>query len=99
MVSVYFSGSIKFPIGKIFLLTNINVLELTVNLKCDPELAVEWREKYASVVPGYHMNKKLWNTVSYNGEFSSSEFLKMIDHSYCEVVKKLPKKIQTELQK
>lgn len=83
--------------GKIFLLTNINEIEVSVNLKCDPELATVLREKYTSVIPGYHMNKKMWNTVTYNGEFSENEFLQMIDHSYTEVVKKLPKKIQQAL--
>lgn len=83
--------------GKMFLLTNINDIEVSVNLKCEPELAVELREKYESVQPGYHMNKKMWNTVTYLGEFSEKEFYKMIDHSYDEVVKGMTKKMQQEL--
>ena len=83
--------------GKLFLLTNINDVEISVNLKCEPELAVELREKYESVQPGYHMNKKMWNTVSYCNEFSEKEFYSMIDHSYNEVVKGLTKKMQQEL--
>ena len=84
-------------LGKMFLLTNVNDIDISVNLKCEPELAVELREKYESVQPGYHMNKKMWNTVIYNGEFSEKEFYKMIDHSYDEVVKKMTKKMQLEL--
>ena len=83
--------------GKMFLLTNINEVEISVNLKCEPELAVELREKYESVQPGFHMNKKMWNTVIFAGEFSEKEFYKMIDHSYNEVVKGMTKKMQQEL--
>ena len=83
--------------GKIFLLTNISDIEISVNLKCEPELAIELRERFGSVQPGYHMNKKMWNTVKYIGEFSALEFYKMIDHSYDEVVRKMTKKMQQEL--
>jgi predicted DNA-binding protein (MmcQ/YjbR family) len=83
--------------GKIFLLTNICNIEISVNLKCEPELAVELRERYESVQPGYHMNKKMWNTVKYIGEFSEKEFYNMIDHSYNEVVKGLTKKLRDAL--
>lgn len=83
--------------GKIFLLTNIYQVEISVNLKCDPELAVELRERYESVQSGYHMNKKMWNTVKFSNEFSEKDFYKMIDHSYDEVVKKMSKKMQQEL--
>jgi predicted DNA-binding protein (MmcQ/YjbR family) len=83
--------------GKLFLLTNINDVEISVNLKCNPELAVELREKYDSVQPGYHMNKKMWNTVKYTNEFSERAFFDMIDHSYNEVVKGMTKKMQQEL--
>ena len=64
-------------LDKVFLLTNINDVEISVNLKCNPELAIELREKYSSVQPGYHMNKKMWNTIKYNGEFSEKEFYKI----------------------
>ena len=84
-------------LGKMFLLTNINDAEISVNLKCNPELAIELREKYESVQAGYHMNKKMWNTVAYTGEFPEKEFLQMIDHSYDEVVKGFTKKLQQEL--
>lgn len=84
--------------GKMFLLTNINEAEISVNIKCDPETAIELRERYESVQPGYHMNKKYWNTVGYNGEFSEKEFYKMIDHSYAEVIKGMTKKLREELE-
>ena len=83
--------------GKMFLLTNINDTEISVNVKCQPDLAIELREKYSCVQPGYHMNKKMWNTVTCYNEFSEKEFYSMIDHSYNEVVKGLTKKMQQEL--
>lgn len=86
-------------LGKLFLLTNINDIEISVNLKCEPSLAIELREKYTSVEAGYHMNKKYWNTVRYDGEFSEREFYNMIDHSYKEVVKNMSKKMREELSK
>ena len=49
--------------GKIFLLAGLDNPVLQFNVKCDPEKAIEWREQFAAVQPGYHMNKKLWNTV------------------------------------
>lgn len=87
-------------VGKMFLLTNINDVEISVNLKCNPELAVELREKYESVQPGYHMNKKMWNTVTIGNEnIPSNEFYWMVDHSYGEVVRGLPKKTQEQLKR
>ena len=79
--------------GKIFVLLNVNEFPLSLNLKCDPERALELRERYPSVQPGYHMHKKFWNTVTVDGTIPESEVYAMIDHSYDEVVKKLPKKI------
>jgi predicted DNA-binding protein (MmcQ/YjbR family) len=81
--------------GKMFLLTNVNEIPLSMNLKCDPERALEWRERYPSVTPGYHMNKKLWNTVNVDGMIPESIVYAMIDHSYEEVVKGLPKKFRS----
>jgi predicted DNA-binding protein (MmcQ/YjbR family) len=56
--------------------------DLTVNLKCDPVYAIELREKYPAVIPGYHMNKKYWNTVIIDGSIPDSELFKWIDLSY-----------------
>ncbi|QKG78945.1 MmcQ/YjbR family DNA-binding protein [Tenuifilum thalassicum] len=67
--------------GKIFALANLKG-ELSINLKCDPELAIELRERYSSVIPGYHMNKKHWNTVIIDGSISDDLLLEWIDHSY-----------------
>ena len=67
--------------GRIFALVSLDS-ELSINLKCDPELAVELREKYYSVTPGYHMNKKHWNTILIDGTIPDSEIYSWIDHSY-----------------
>jgi predicted DNA-binding protein (MmcQ/YjbR family) len=67
--------------GKIFVLANLDG-DLSLNLKCDPALALELRERYSSVIPGYHMNKKHWNTVYLNGTIPDKEVLSWIDHSY-----------------
>jgi len=67
--------------GKIFALANLDG-DPTVNLKCDPSLAIELRERYNSVIPGYHMNKKHWNTVLLDGSITDKEIFSWIDHSY-----------------
>ena len=83
--------------GKMFLLARLDEHPLSVNLKCDPERAVELRERQDAVQPGYHMNKKYWNTVMIDGSVSPREILEMIDHSYDEVVKTLGKTMQQRL--
>ncbi|MBK6878705.1 MAG: MmcQ/YjbR family DNA-binding protein [Ignavibacteria bacterium] len=82
--------------GKIFAITSFEQ-PLSVNLKCDPEKAVELRESYEDVQPGYHMNKKHWNTVNFEGEISVRELREMTDHSYELVVNSLTKKLKEEL--
>ena len=77
--------------GKIFILLSLDDNPTELNLKCDPELALNLRERFESVRPGYHMNKKHWNTVVMDGSIPTKEILKMIDHSYDLVVKGLPK--------
>jgi predicted DNA-binding protein (MmcQ/YjbR family) len=67
--------------GRIFALANLDS-EPSVNLKCNPALAIELREKYDSVSPGYHMNKKHWNTVLLDGSIPEAELFTWIDHSY-----------------
>ncbi|HEX4886954.1 MAG TPA: MmcQ/YjbR family DNA-binding protein [Luteibaculaceae bacterium] len=79
--------------GKMFALFDVDQFS-GVNLKCDPEWAVELRERYAGVTPGYHMNKQHWNTVVIDGSFSSADLIKWIDHSYDLVFRSLPKKQQ-----
>ena len=83
--------------GKIFLLASLDAPVLQFNVKCDPEQAIEWREQYASVIPGYHMNKKLWNTVIMDGSIGNKVVRQMIDDSYRLVVLSLPKKMQQDL--
>ena len=64
----------------------------SINLKCEPALAEMLRETYPAGVPGYHMNKRHWNTVIVDGTIQEPEIYEMIDHSYEQVVKALPKK-------
>lgn len=69
--------------GKIFLLCGIDEQPLQFNVKCDPDLAIELREQYSdTVLPGYHMNKKHWNTILINGVLSSKQLKQFIDNSY-----------------
>jgi len=77
--------------GKMFALAALDDVPATVNLKCDPDLALDLRDRYDEVRPGYHMNKKHWNTVEIQGAIPHVELRKMIDHSYDLVAKSLPK--------
>ena len=85
--------------GKVFLLGGIDNRPFTFNAKCDPALALELREKYEDVQPGYHMNKKHWNTVVAEGRIPKKELLEMVDHSYSLVVNGLPKIMKDKLNK
>lgn len=67
--------------GKIFVLANLDG-DLSINLKCDPAFALELRERFSSVIPGYHMNKKHWNTVFIDGTIPDKEILTWIGLSY-----------------
>lgn len=68
--------------GKIFLLIGLNNDTLQFNVKCNPEKAIELREQYTCVIPGYHMNKKHWNTILIDGSVSSKLIKEWIDDSY-----------------
>ena len=68
--------------GKIFLLTSLDEDPISFNVKCDPELAMELRERFLCVQPGYHMNKKHWNTIVVDGTVSLKQLKEWIDHSY-----------------
>ena len=83
--------------GKIFALADVDNFT-SVNLKCDPEKALELRENYPGVKPGYHMNKKHWNTVMVNAGISDQLIKEWTRHSYELVVKGLPLKIRKELE-
>jgi len=83
-------------LGKMFALVNLDG-DLSINLKCDPEKAIELREQYPSVKPGYHMSKLHWNTVEIDGSIAAEVIRQWIDDSYDLVVSKLPKKQRKEL--
>ena len=68
--------------GKIFLLLSLDANPLQFNVKCDPDLALELREEFSCVIPGYHMNKKHWNTIIVDGTAPSKKIKEWIDHSY-----------------
>ncbi len=78
--------------GKMFALAALDEVPPRVNLKCDPERALDLRDRYEDVLPGYHMNKKHWNTVVLSGSIPAAEVRHMIDHSYDLVVRRLPKR-------
>ena len=83
--------------GKMFALAALDEIPAVVNLKCDPDLALELRDRYEQVRPGYHMNKKHWNTIELSGGIPAAEVRKMIDHSYDLVVRGLPKATREQL--
>lgn len=68
--------------GKMFALTDIETFPLTVNLKCNPERAIELREHYPAIKPGWHQNKRHWNTIIDDGSLSDELILSLTDHSY-----------------
>jgi predicted DNA-binding protein (MmcQ/YjbR family) len=84
--------------GKMFALTSLDTPELRVNLKCDPEKAIELREQFEQVLPGWHMNKKHWNTVVIDDFIDDKLIIEWIDHSYDLIVSSLTKKVRTELE-
>ena len=77
--------------GKIFLLASLEAIPLQINLKCNPEKAINLREEYESVQPGYHMNKKHWNTIIIEGTIPNATLFEWIDESYDLVVSGLKK--------
>ncbi len=83
---------------KMFALTNMDRFE-SVNLKCNPEKSIQLREEYAAIIPGWHMNKKHWNTVILDGSLHDDLIKELTMHSYQCVVNSLPKKLQIEVEK
>lgn len=86
--------------GKMFALSSLTQWEkgeATINLKCDPERALELRAEYESIQPGYHMSKVHWNTITVNGDVSLSMLKELIDHSYDLVFKSLTKKAKESI--
>src|SRR2546423_11793777 len=87
---------VVFKVGeKMFALASLDEVPTTANLKCDPDLALELRDRYEEVRPGYHMNKKHWNTIEIEGGIPDAELRKIIDHSYDLVVQSLPRANRT----
>jgi predicted DNA-binding protein (MmcQ/YjbR family) len=82
--------------GKMFALTDLDTFA-SVNLKCDPERALELREEHEGILPGYHMNKVHWNTVRTDGSVKDALVRELLDHSYALVVASLPKKTRDSL--
>ena len=82
--------------GKIFALCGLESYPASVNLKCDPEKALELRTEYDEIIPGYHMNKQHWNTLNIEGRLSTKLIKSLIDDSYWLIVKSLPKKVQID---
>ena len=68
--------------GKVFLLMGLESDPLQFNVKCDPERAIELRDEYECIIPGYHMNKKHWNSVIVDGTLTNKKLKEQIDHSY-----------------
>lgn len=84
--------------GKMFALCDVNSFE-SINVKCDPEKAIELREQYSTVLPGYHMNKKHWNTVLIDGSIDDKLIYQWILDSYHLVIASLTKNLREELAK
>lgn len=83
--------------GKMFALTNLDG-EWSLALKCDPQRAIDLREQFPAIQPGYHMSKVHWNTVMMDGSLPQMLVLELIDHSYQLVVDKLPRKLKEEVK-
>ena len=83
--------------GRMFALVSLGPPPGSVSLKCDPDLAAVLRDRHAGITPGYHLNKRHWNTVTLDGSVPDEELLELIDHSYDLVVARLPKAQRNEL--
>lgn len=91
-------NTLVFKVGdKMFALADVASFT-SVSCKCDPEQAVALREAYVGITPGYHMNKKHWNTIQINEDVPDALVFRLVKHSYDLVVASLPKKVRDELQ-
>lgn len=84
--------------GKMFALIGLERPEASINLKCDPDRALDLRDEYDDIIPGFHMSKKHWNTVYTERGLEDDLIKELIDHSYDLVVSKLTKKLKKELE-
>lgn len=85
--------------GRMFLFVGLERSPLRANVKCDPDYALELRDAYGEVEPGYHMNKKHWNTITLLPTLRDSLVREWVLHSYCEVVKKLNREKRERITK
>ena len=83
--------------GKMFAIVEEDADPLRVSLKCEPDIAVVLRESYASVTPGYHLNKRHWNTVTLDGTVHDEQVLEWVDDSFDLVVDALPRRLRDEI--
>ncbi len=83
--------------GKIFALTDTEAVPLSISLKCDPERAIDLREQYDEIRPGWHLNKKHWNTLGLAGELPKSLVFELVKHSYSLVFDSLRKSVRESL--
>lgn len=92
------SNTLVFKVmGKMFALADVDLFE-SINLKCEPARAVQLREQYDGITPGYHMNKTHWNTVKADGSVPDKLMYELIDHSYELIVASLQRKLKLELE-
>jgi len=84
--------------GKMYALIPLESPEMSINLKCDPDVAIQLREMYSGVKPGWHMSKVHWNTVVADGSFTDAQLTEWIDNSYDLIVAGLTKKLKEELK-
>ena len=85
--------------GKAFLLTGLENNPIQFNVKCEPEKAIVLRDQFECIQPGYHMNKKHWNTIVVDGTLSLKQLREHIDHSYDLVAASLTKSLLSELKR
>jgi predicted DNA-binding protein (MmcQ/YjbR family) len=83
--------------GKIFAILTPGAVPEAISLKCDPDLALDLRARYDAVIPGYHLNKRLWNTVHLDGSIPDDEVREMLHHSYEQVVAGLSQSVRSSL--
>jgi len=83
--------------GRMFALTDPNDVPPALNLKCDPERALALRDRYPAIQPGYHMNKRHWNTVSLDGSLPTTVVRELIEQSHALVIAGLPAKVRAQL--
>jgi predicted DNA-binding protein (MmcQ/YjbR family) len=83
--------------GKMFLVMGVDSIPVSINIKCEPQKAIELREKYSEVTPGWHMNKTHWNTVICDGAISKKLIFEWINDSYNLIIQSLPKKKRDEI--